>query len=65
MLDRFIACQQALTLPGVDERYTILADAGFWDDLSSLARDEIIGVRITLARFAGLLHGTVRLNSRD
>lgn len=62
---RFIACQQALTLPGVDERHAILADADFWDDLSTLAHDEIIGVRISLARFTSLLYGTFQLDSHD
>lgn len=62
---RFIACQQVLTLPGTEGRHAILADAAFWDDLSSLAYDQIIGVRISLARFAGLLHGTFQLDGRN
>jgi len=49
-----------LVLPGTEGRHAMLSEAGFWDDLSGLAGDEIIGVRISLARFAGLLHDQFR-----
>lgn len=57
MFLRFIACQQALVLPGEDEQPAIVIDDGFWKELDVLASDEIIGVRISLARFIGLLRG--------
>jgi hypothetical protein len=54
---RFIACQQALVFPGTNEQSVIAMDDGFWHDLDVLTNDEIIGVRISLARFIGLLRG--------
>jgi len=52
----FIGCQQALVMPGEDGKSATDMDDRFWKDLSILANDEIIGVRISLARFICLLH---------
>jgi serine/threonine-protein phosphatase 4 regulatory subunit 1 len=45
-------------VPSIDGKPAIIIDDGFWKDLAALANDEIIGVRISLARFIGLLRGT-------
>jgi serine/threonine-protein phosphatase 4 regulatory subunit 1 len=55
---RFIACQQALVVPGVDGASPMDMDDRFWRYLDTLANDKIIDVRISLARFIGLLRGT-------
>lgn len=44
-------------MPGADGRPAMVVDDAFWDDLDILASDEIIGVRISLARFIGILRG--------
>jgi serine/threonine-protein phosphatase 4 regulatory subunit 1 len=54
---RFIACQQALVVPGVDGNPATAIDDSFWKDLNLLVLDEIIGVRISLARFIRILRG--------
>jgi hypothetical protein len=35
----------------------MVIDDSFWEDLNLLVLDEIIGVRISLARFVGILRG--------
>ncbi|KAF7966081.1 hypothetical protein HWV62_40190 [Athelia sp. TMB] len=51
----YIASQQGLVFPGTSTKPARKIDAIFWRELKTLASDPIIGVRITLARFVGLL----------
>lgn len=51
----FIACQQALVIPGTDNRAAISPDPDFWTTLITLSEDSVQGVRIGVARLVGLL----------
>jgi len=44
-------------VPGADGNSAMAIDDSFWKDLNTLVLDEIIGVRISLARFIGILRG--------
>lgn len=61
----FIACQQALVVPGADGTPAMPINDKFWKDLDTLANDKIIGVRISLARFIGLLRAQFLREARS
>lgn len=52
----FIACQQALILPGPDGQSAVSNDDSFWETLVGVANDSIVGVRIGVARLVGLMY---------
>jgi len=52
---RFVACQLALVTFDHDGQYDL--DDDFWNAVSKLADDAIIGVRIGIARLLGHLSG--------
>ncbi|KAH7923518.1 hypothetical protein BV22DRAFT_1068634 [Leucogyrophana mollusca] len=53
----FVACQQALVSASEQEHpVTVVDDVEFWEALRRLADDTIVGVRIGVARFAGVIH---------
>ena len=55
---RFIACQQTLALCTGKENELVALDDDFFRSFTDLAGDDIEGVRIGVARFAGLVYGT-------
>lgn len=59
---RFIACQQRLALStGKDNEPLVALNNDFFRFVTDLANDDIEGVRIGVARFAGLVYGIFQL----
>lgn len=55
---RFIACQQTLALSaGKDGEPLVALDNEYFRSVTDLVDDDIEGVRIGVARFAGLIYG--------
>ncbi|KAF8163204.1 armadillo-type protein [Crassisporium funariophilum] len=62
----FIACQQSIALPvGKDGEPSVILDDDLLLSVSDLAKDEIEGVRIGVARFAGAVYGNLLRHSRS
>ena len=57
---RFVACQEALLTFDYDGQYDL--DDDFWNAVSKLADDAVIGVRIGIARLLGHLSGMLCCN---
>ncbi|KAF8797930.1 ARM repeat-containing protein [Phlegmacium glaucopus] len=56
----FIACQQTLALSvGKDNESLVTLNSDFFRPVTDLASDDIEGVRIGVARFAGLIYGNL------
>lgn len=52
----FVACQQKLILPGLDGTSVLQADDAFWTSILPTVNDDILDVRIGVARLVGLAY---------